>query len=509
MALKQKVKTQTQAALVVLLLTTILIALNFLGFRHFIRLDLTEDQEYTLSDATKTMLKKLDDRVTVKLFLSENVSPNLTSIQQGILDLLHEYERYAGSKITIQRITPDTEEKEQEAQLLGIPPLQLNVVSKDRQEVAKVYFGLALLYGDKKEIIPVVTDLSQLEYEMSSSLFRLTSPRAPRLGLIVPQQTDPIGNSSYTFFQEILQKQYEIQIMSPSEDLISQHLDLLVILEPKEIPQKSTQQIDTLISQGIPVVIFAGNVKVGADLTVSSYVTGLESWLKDHYGIEITSQLLIDPNDPAYATFSNGMVQHILPYPFFVKVPERGLNHEHPITARLENIVFPWTNALILDPQNPSGFSFTPLAHSSSISFTQGDIQRATPEILEGLNPNEMKEYPLAIVAQKKLDQVQKTARLIVVSNHYLIQDSLINNFQANALFTLNIIDWTVLGEDLITIRSRGKTERPLMMPASETIVFIKGVYLMGLPLLIIATGLGLGYSRKKKRQKLVTTFNH
>ena len=67
----------------------------------------------------------------------------------------------------MELIDPIKENKELEAQRHGIPPMQVNVMEEDKLEIKKVYLGLVFLYENKKEILPVVQNLSGLEYELS------------------------------------------------------------------------------------------------------------------------------------------------------------------------------------------------------------------------------------------------------------------------------------------------------------------------------------------------------
>jgi ABC-type uncharacterized transport system involved in gliding motility auxiliary subunit len=80
----------------------------------------------------------------------------------------------------------------------------------------------------------------------------------------------------------------------------------------------------------------------------------------------------------------------------------------------------------------------------------------------------------------------------------------MITQFQDNQVFLLNIIDWLTLGEQLIGIRSRGVTDRPLMETTEATKTFIKTANMLVVPLLIILFGLARFYIRRRKRRNQV-----
>ena len=74
----------------ILLFLAIVITLNFLFNRFFVRLDLTGDKQYTLSQATKNILTELDEPVTVTAYFSENLPPQIEKVKRDFEDVLAE-----------------------------------------------------------------------------------------------------------------------------------------------------------------------------------------------------------------------------------------------------------------------------------------------------------------------------------------------------------------------------------------------------------------------------------
>ena len=173
---------KTQAILRILLILAILVLLNFISVRLFGRLDLTSQNVYTLSDASKSLVQSLDDRVTVKAYFTEDLPSPYNNNRRAVLDLLNEYKAYASGNLTYEFINPTGEKGEQDAQQQGISPVQVQVVKEDKFEVKRGYLGLIMLYEDRKEILPVVQNLSTLEYDISSALKRLTTRTKKKIG---------------------------------------------------------------------------------------------------------------------------------------------------------------------------------------------------------------------------------------------------------------------------------------------------------------------------------------
>ena len=66
-------------------------------------------------------------------------------------------------------IDPIKDEKEQEAVGLGIPAVQVNAIEKDKIELKRVYMGLAILFENKREVMPIIQSTQNLEYEIKTT----------------------------------------------------------------------------------------------------------------------------------------------------------------------------------------------------------------------------------------------------------------------------------------------------------------------------------------------------
>src|SRR5689334_19839872 len=84
-----------------------IVALVFLLSRQFFfRVDLTEDHEFTMSKATKTILRDLQDPVDVKAYFSSNLPADFERIKTDFQNLLVEYNNISKGKINYHFIDP-------------------------------------------------------------------------------------------------------------------------------------------------------------------------------------------------------------------------------------------------------------------------------------------------------------------------------------------------------------------------------------------------------------------
>ena len=104
-----------------LLLTGILVVANILGTNLFLRIDLTGRGIYSLSSASKEVVRSLDDRLTIKAYFSNDLPAQAVGIARYVKDKLDDYQAYGRQKIHFEFIDPaGDEEAEQEALAYGI-----------------------------------------------------------------------------------------------------------------------------------------------------------------------------------------------------------------------------------------------------------------------------------------------------------------------------------------------------------------------------------------------------
>ncbi|MEK6571889.1 MAG: GldG family protein, partial [Bacteroidota bacterium] len=145
-----------QTIIRLVLILGIIALLNIIAVRVFTRFDLTKSKMYTLSDASKTLVKSLDDKYLVKAYFTSDLPAPYNNNRRYLQDQLDEYRAYARGNFQYEFIDPSKKEDiEQEAQRYGIPPVQVQVLKEDKLQIEKAYMGLVFLYGDKQERLPV------------------------------------------------------------------------------------------------------------------------------------------------------------------------------------------------------------------------------------------------------------------------------------------------------------------------------------------------------------------
>ena len=151
----------------------------------FSRLDMTEGKQYTISQASKNVMKKLDDIINIKVYCSKNLPPQLQKNVTAIKDMLAEYKAYGGKNLRISWIDPaESDAAAQEARSMGINEMQVQTIEKDKAQVVNGYLGIAVLFADKKEILPFVQNLDNFEYDLTLAIKKVGRAQVTKVGVL-------------------------------------------------------------------------------------------------------------------------------------------------------------------------------------------------------------------------------------------------------------------------------------------------------------------------------------
>lgn len=354
-----------------LLILGILAVVNILATIFFFRLDFTEDNVYTLSKATKDILRSLEEPVTVTAYFTEDVPQQLLNARSDFKDMLNEYSNIAGDNLVYEFIDPNkSPEMEQKAMQEGVMPNIVNVRERDEMTQKRVFLGAVLKMGSKKEIIPVIQTGTAMEYELSTSVKKLSIQSKPALGYLQGH-----GEPSMQALGQVMTELSVLYNVQPV-DLSNSAADLsgfetIVVVGPTDtIPQDHLQRLDDYLSRGGNLFIAYNRVQ-GDFSTVSgsSVYTGMEDWLRNK-GLLVDNNFLIDIDCGTVGVqqqsgFMNFTTQIKFPY-----IPVIHNFSDHPVTKGLEQVILPFASSINYTGANDGGIQFTPLAFSSAKAGT-------------------------------------------------------------------------------------------------------------------------------------------
>ena len=256
------------AIISLVLLGILFIAVNILaaGSMHSKRLDLTQDNLYTLSPSTKSLINELDEQITFKLYVSSGLSqqvPHLGVYANRVRDLLAEYESISDGKIKLELLDPipfsNIEDRAVASGLRGIPA----VSGGDN-----MYFGLVgTNTTDDIEKIPFIQIDREafLEYDISRMLFALAKTKPTVVGILSTLPTDGTVKFTATGQQEavppyVVRDQigslFETRFLGKELDGVPEDINVLLIVHPKNTSEKTLFSIDQYLLAGGKAIIF-------------------------------------------------------------------------------------------------------------------------------------------------------------------------------------------------------------------------------------------------------------
>jgi len=151
-------------------LTSTLLALNLVVANVWayplrgLRVDLTAQHEYTLSQATRDLLGNLQEPLLLRGYFSEKTHPLLAPLVPTIRDMMQEYQIASGGRVQLEIVNPAKDpEKELEAnQTYGIRPTPFQIAGRYESSVINSYFDILIRYGDQNEVLSF-DDLIEVE----------------------------------------------------------------------------------------------------------------------------------------------------------------------------------------------------------------------------------------------------------------------------------------------------------------------------------------------------------
>jgi gliding motility-associatede transport system auxiliary component len=499
MVTKQKIITS------LLLLAGILIVLNFLANKFFLRLDFTEGGQYTLSDATKNILDSLNEPVTVTAYFSENLPPDIARVKSDFKDLLTEYNSVSGGKIAYQFINPNEDQKtEMEAQQNGIRPVVINVRDKDQMKQQKAYLGALLQYGEKKEVIPLIQPGAAMEYDLSSNIKKMTVKEKTLVGFL--QGNGEPSMKAIPQLSQQLSVIYDVKPVTLNDTTdIPANLKTLVIMAPKDtIPPSTFSKLDKFLSKGGRILAAVNRVE--GDFTTAqgkSVSTGLADWLNKK-GIKVDNDFIIDVNSGNVMVRQNqGMFMMNTPVKF-PYLPIIAKFDKHPITTGIEQVLMPFASPVSVSPSDTS-------LHSVNLAYTSDKTGLEKPPVYFDVMKNWTRaDFPksslsVAVAVDGTIDGA-KTKMVVFGDGDFAVNGEGQNQQKLqddNVSLMTNAIDWLSDDTGLITLRTKGVKSHPLDPDIEEgTKTFVKYLNFLLPILLIIIYGVIRYRIRKSKRNK-------
>jgi len=242
------------------------IALGVLSGRAGCRVDLTAEQLYSLSGASRDVVSRIDAArpVTIQAFVSPRVPKSYVETRQSLIGLLREFDARGGSRVVLRVVETEphgAEAREAEDQF-GIKAEQVMDSEEGVRRTEDIFLGAAFTCGAEQVVVPFFHRGVPIEYELTRSIGVVSGAKRRKLGIA---NTDArlYGGLDFASMQSHgewllvseLKKQYDVSQVSLDQPL-AETFDALFVALPSSLSQAQMDNLLAYVKRGGATLLF-------------------------------------------------------------------------------------------------------------------------------------------------------------------------------------------------------------------------------------------------------------
>ncbi len=395
----------------VLVVLAIAVAVNIVAKSLRLRVDLTEERAFTLSDGTAAFIKDLKTPVTLKFYYSRgnHVPGFIKQYIQRTSDLLREIEHAGGGNIVLETYDPAPDSDEEDwAQRYGIVGQSMSPYG----DQAMLYAGLVAVSGQREAAIPFLSPNAeaQLEYNISRLLYEVTRVSKPKLGIMssLPVNGRPSNpmmrvrqpDSSWMVVRE-LRRYYDVSMVAPESGVIDDDITAMLVIHPKQMPATTLYAIDQFVMRGGRLIVLQDPLclterQMNPETASMGMMMGQGSDLNQltkAWGVEMNRDMVIA--DPALASpisFGSGQSERMAAW---LTLRQENVNRGDIITSQVNLMMLPFAGGLSLT--NVEGVTASPLVTTTTNAVFINSFMATMPGPEKMRNATGAGALPLAV----------------------------------------------------------------------------------------------------------------
>ena len=469
-----------------------------------LRLDLTADGLYSLSDGSRALVSSLEEPIALELFASGELArtePVFRTYGERVRRLLEEMVAASDGGLTLVVTDPAPfSADEDRAAEIGLEPLPSGRGGEP------LYFGLVATRGDDRVALPLLQPRRErfLEYDVARLIHELDRPERPVVGLMSTLPLtfgfDPSGQrmrEPWAIVEQI-QQLFTVRNVATNATAIPADVDVLMLVHPKHLPDATLYALDQHVLRGGRLLAFvdpSAEQDAAGDNPLDPFAgDGRASDLgplATAWGVAFDpGKVLADARHALTVQGRDGPVRHL----GFLGFESDALSPDDPVTAALDLVTF--ATAGVFAPREGTALIFEPLVTSSADSALLDAGRFAAPggpeALFEGFAPSGERHVLAARLggrpasawpdgppegaeapADGHLAFARDEARVILVADTDLLADPLwtraasiggarvIEAWAGNGDLVLNALDLLAGSETLIGLRGRASFLRP------------------------------------------------
>ena len=475
---REKVYQASSGVLAVLLAAALVVMVNWLGYRHYVRADWTGSKMYTLSEKSLNVLKDVKDEVQVVVFMTGS-----TPLYSETKELLARYQAVA-PKLKVEYIDPDRDPLRTKtlAQQFGVSAANTVVfAAAGRQKYVTSdqlaeydYSGMQMGQAPKMKAF-------KGEEQFTAAILGVVNPKVPKIYFTTGHgENDPDGfeEDSLSQFKEALKRDnLEVAKASLLSGAVPEDCDLLIVAGPAAPfadPEKAA--LKAYLDKGGRALVLLDPV-LGGQMRPS----GLEEMLAG-FGVLVNNDLVIDPS--RRLPFFDLSAVYITDF------------RSHPVVKGLANVAVLLPVARSVTTTAAAGFTQTILLTTSNEGWGETDLagilaqKPVARDAVDTPGP-----VALGVAVESETDK-ETGLRLVVLGNAAFLTNAQLAN-AGNLNLGVNAVNWLARREQALGIAPRSPEQVQLFLNAAQ----MRGIYLVSLlamPGAAIALGVAVWWRRRR-----------
>lgn len=440
-------KESVQLTIVTILAFVALILVNIcassLTNRFGLRMDMTGNKLYALSDTTKEILTSMTKPVKIRVFSSK------IDFVELVQQVLERYEIAANGKINLEYIDPYTNPTLVEEYGQRGYTVTLNSIV-----VEGSYYTRVLELSDlfKMDSTGKTLESMNVEQQLTSAILYTANTQTP-----IVQFVEGHGEQASDGLKNLFtQNNYDVQRITLTVSAIKEETSLLIIAAPSnDFSVQEIEQLDAFMQRGGRMMVFLK--------PLTSPLPKLSEFLAE-WGIGVTNTVVAEK-----LQYTDANPLSIVP-----------IYAAHPINQYFAtNRVYPvMPNACALEQLfvGQGSYATAKVLYSSDRSYGNNT------------NPEIPGPFTMAITSSKKLEANE--ARLFVIGSENIYADTLLTmgNY-GNADFLTQVVNWCMQTQGTVNIPAKSLSDAPISVMAWQALLFA-GLLLLVLPLTILGYGI-------------------
>ncbi len=505
----------------------ILLAAAAIGSVAKVRVDLTADHLYTLSAGTRKILKKIDTPVVIHFYCTQSGNDMpiaLKNYAKRVEDLLAEYRQASGGKIEIDKFDPQPDsDAEDLARLDGIEGQSVSDAGMINLG-EKVYLGLAVKCLDQQAALPFLDPSREklLEYDLTRAIAHVVSPQKQTIGVMsslplfgqmnpMMMRTGQGGQEPWVFLSE-LKQDFTVRQVEMTADKIDDDIQVLVVVHPAGITDKTQYALDQFVLRGGKLVAFLDPLSVvdarnagGMQNMLQQAASGgstLDKLLKA-WGLEFDVSKVVADKDYVTQIYRG---DRPTAEPTWLSLTGAAINQNDVVTSEIDNLLLPFVgvftgtpaaglketvllktsaNSQLVDKMmaqfggGDTGKDFVPSGKSYTLALRlMGKFKTAFPNGKPADTADaadKTKDTAAKTNAPPSLQESKTEGVVVLVGDSDMLYDQycvrvqslfgqkLISPFNGNLAFIQNLVEQLAGDSDLIGVRSRAVASRPFV----------------------------------------------